>query len=55
MLPMPVTVVGHDPAQMGRIGAEMAYERLDGEDAPPRRRTIDCAVVARGSGELRAP
>ena len=55
MLPMPVTVVGHDPAQMGRIGAEMAYERLDGEDAPPRRRTIDCAVVARGSGEQRAP
>ena len=55
MLPVPVTVVGHDPAQMGRIGAEMAYERLDGEDGPPRRRIIDCAVVARGSGELRAP
>jgi LacI family transcriptional regulator len=55
MLPVPVTVVGHDPAQMGRIGAEMAYERLDGEDGPPRRRTIDCAVVARGSGELPAP
>ena len=55
MLPVPVTVVGHDPARMGRIGVEMAYARLDGEDGPPRRRTIDCAVVARGSGELPAP
>jgi DNA-binding LacI/PurR family transcriptional regulator len=40
---------------MGRIGVEMAYERLDGEDGRPRQRTIDCAVVARGSGELPAP
>ena len=55
MLPVPVTVVGHDPAEMGRIGVEMAYERLDGEDGRPRRRTIDCAVVARGSGEVPAP
>ena len=56
MLPVP----GHGraattPREMGRIGAEMAYERLDGEDGPPQRRTIDCAVVARGSGELPAP
>ena len=55
MLAVPVTVVGHDPAEMGRIGAEMAYERLDGDDGLPQRRTIDCAVVARGSGELPAP
>ena len=54
MLPVPVTVVGHDPSRMGRIGVEMAYQRLDGEDGPPRRRVIDCAVVARGSGELPA-
>ena len=26
---------------MGRIGVEMAYERLDGEDGPPQRRIID--------------
>ena len=55
MLPVPVTVVRHDPAEMGRMAAAMAYERLDGDDGLPRRRTIDCAVVARGSGELRAP
>jgi LacI family transcriptional regulator len=55
MLSVPVTVVRHDPAEMGRIGAEMAYVRLDGDDEPPQRRTIECAVVARGSGELPAP
>jgi LacI family transcriptional regulator len=55
MLPVPVTVVRHDPAEMGRIAAEMAYLRLDGDDGRPQRRTIACAVVARGSGELPAP
>jgi LacI family transcriptional regulator len=55
MLPVPVTVVRHDPAEMGRIAAEMAYLRLDGGDRAPRRRTIECTVVARGSGELPAP
>jgi LacI family transcriptional regulator len=55
MLPVPVTVVRHDPAEMGRIGAEMAYARLAGDDSRPLRRTIACAVMARGSGELPAP
>jgi DNA-binding LacI/PurR family transcriptional regulator len=40
---------------MGRIAAEMAYLRLDGDDRAPQQRTIDCTVVARGSGELPAP
>jgi LacI family transcriptional regulator len=54
MLPVPVTVVRHDPAEMGRIAADLAYARLDGEDALPRRHTIACELVARGSGEVRA-
>jgi LacI family transcriptional regulator len=54
MLPVPVTVVRHDPAEMGRIGADLAYARLDGEDALPRRHVIDCELVARGSGEVPA-
>jgi LacI family transcriptional regulator len=52
MLPVPVTVVRHDPAEMGRIATGLAYARLDGEDALPQRRTIACEVVARGSGEV---
>jgi LacI family transcriptional regulator len=55
MLPVPVTVVRHDPAEMGRIGADLAYARLDGEDALPRRHVIACELVVRGSGEVSAP
>ncbi len=53
MLAVPVTVVRHDPAEMGRIASDLAYARLDGEDALPQRRTIACEVVARGSGEVK--
>jgi LacI family transcriptional regulator, galactose operon repressor len=52
MLATPVTVVRHDSAEMGRIGAELAYARLDGDDRLPQRRTIACELVARGSGEV---
>jgi LacI family transcriptional regulator len=52
MLALPVTVVAHDPAEMGRIAAGLAYARLDGERGLPQQRTIACTVVARGSGEV---
>jgi LacI family transcriptional regulator len=55
MLAVPVTVVRHDPAEMGRIGADLAYARLDGEDTLPQRHTIACELVARGSGEVPVP
>jgi LacI family transcriptional regulator len=55
MLPVPVTVVRHDPAEMGRIGADLAYARLRGDDALPQRHTIACELVARGSGEVPPP
>jgi LacI family transcriptional regulator len=52
MLATPVTVVRHVPEDMGRIAAELAYARLDGDRAGPERRTIPCELVARGSGEV---
>jgi LacI family transcriptional regulator len=52
MLPIPVSVVRHAPEDMGRIAAELAYARLDGDAGPPQRRTIPCELVARGSGEI---
>jgi LacI family transcriptional regulator len=52
MLARPVTVVRHAPEEMGRLAAALAYERLDGLDGLPRRRTIACELVARGSGEV---
>ena len=53
MLTTPVTVVRHAPEDMGRIAAELAYARLDGDGGPPERRTIPCELVPRGSGEVR--
>jgi LacI family transcriptional regulator len=52
MVARPVTVVRHEPEEMGRIGAELAYARLDDGARPPQRRTIRCELVARGSGEI---
>ena len=46
MLATPVTVVRHAPEDMGRIGAELAYARLEGDGGPPQRRTIPCELVA---------
>src|SRR4029079_15292631 len=39
MLATPVTVVRHAPEDMGRIAAELAYARLEGDGGPPQRRT----------------
>lgn len=52
VLAVPVTVVRHDPTEMGRLGAGLAYARLSGEDGLPERHTIGCELVARGSGEV---
>lgn len=52
LLPVPVTVVASEPAEMGRIGAEMLFERLDGLGGPPRRVLIPGRLVVRGTGEI---
>ena len=52
MLPMPVTVVSHDPAEMARAGAELLFARLAGDSRPPQRIVIPTRLVARGSGEI---
>jgi LacI family transcriptional regulator len=55
MLATPVTVVRHAPEEMGRLGAELAYARLDGDRGVPARRVIACELVERGSGEVAPP
>jgi LacI family transcriptional regulator len=52
MLPVPVTVVKHDPAEMGRIGAELLFGRLSGDERPPQRIVLSTRLVPRGSGEI---
>ena len=53
MLPVPVTVVRHDPIEMGRRAAELLFARLAGDDRPPQRIVLDTELVVRGSGEVR--
>jgi LacI family transcriptional regulator len=53
LLPMPFVVVAHDPAEMGRQGAELLFSRLDAGGSPklkPRRVVLPTTLVARGLG-----
>jgi LacI family transcriptional regulator len=46
-----ITVVGHEPEEMGRIAAERVVARLDGDDSPPRTAVLPTRIIPRGSGE----
>jgi LacI family transcriptional regulator len=52
MLATPVTVVAHQPAEMGRRAAELLCRRMAGEDLPPQRVVLPTRLIVRGSGEL---
>jgi LacI family transcriptional regulator len=47
-----VTVVSYNPAEVGRMAAELLFRRIDGDDAPPARVAVPVRLVARGSGEI---
>ena len=47
-----VTVIRTDPSRIGRIAAELALARIDGDQRPPQRIVLAAELVARGSGEL---
>ncbi len=49
-----ITVVAHDPEEMGRIAAEMVVSRLAGDDSPARAVVLPTRLITRGSGEQRA-
>ena len=48
-----VTVVAQDVAQLGRLGAQLLFARVDGDHTPPRTHVVPTRVVARGTGEIR--
>jgi LacI family transcriptional regulator len=51
LLPIPFMVVAHDPAEMGRRGAELLFARIDaggGAPAKPRRVVLPTTLVPRG-------
>jgi len=47
-----VTVVAQDPAAIGTSASELLFSRMDGDDSPPRLRTIQTRLLIRGSGEI---
>jgi LacI family transcriptional regulator len=51
LLSPPVTVVAHDPVELGRRAARLICERLDGGVGPPRRIVVPTRLIPRGSGE----
>jgi LacI family transcriptional regulator len=47
-----VTVVRHDPAEMGVRAAELLFSRLNGNGDPARTVVLETELVVRGSGEV---
>lgn len=47
-----LTVVRYDPAEVGRLAAEMLFQRLEGRGGPAWRVEVPVRLVARGSGEI---
>jgi LacI family transcriptional regulator len=46
------TVVAQDTAGLGRIAAELLFQRLAGDSGPVQRIELPTRLIARGSGEL---
>ncbi len=45
LLPLPVTVIEHDAGGLGRRGAELLLDRLDGDAGPPRRLVLPTRLL----------
>jgi LacI family transcriptional regulator len=52
MLPIPITVVAHDPIAMGQQAAQQLFERLAGDNRPIRHTLLPTRLIVRGSGEI---
>lgn len=50
-----LTVVPQDPRALGRLAGERIYDRLAGKPRAAGPLTLDCSVLARGSGEIPPP
>lgn len=48
-----VTVVAQDPVAIGRLGADILFRRIAGEDFPIQQHVVPTRLIARGSGEIR--
>jgi LacI family transcriptional regulator len=48
-----VTVIRHQPREMGHRAVELLFARLAGDERPPQRIVLPTELVVRGSGEVR--
>lgn len=47
LLHPPITVVAYDTAELGRLAANLLFDRIDGDDGPPRRISVPVRLVVR--------
>ena len=52
MLDPPVTVVAHDPVELGLTAAQLLFRRLDGDRSTSEHIVCPVQLVPRGSGEI---
>ena len=45
-------VAAQEPGEMGRIAAELLFQRVAGDGGPARRVELATRLIARGSGEI---
>jgi len=50
-----ITVMAQDPVAVGRHAAGRLFDRMNGDDSPPKVHTIPTRLIKRGSGELTLP
>jgi LacI family transcriptional regulator len=55
LLDPPLTVIRQDVARIGKTVADLLFDRIDGNTAPPRHVVHEPTLVARGSGEIPPP
>jgi LacI family transcriptional regulator len=49
-----VTVLAQQPSRIGTLAARLLFDRMAGDDAPPRAHVISSTLIPRGSGEIPA-
>jgi LacI family transcriptional regulator len=50
MLSLPITVVTHDPTEMGRQAARLLFDRIAGDQRAPQQLVLPTQLIVRGSG-----
>ena len=45
-------MIAQDPAEIGRVAAEVLFRRLDGDRSPTQQHIVLTRMITRGSGEI---